>query len=308
MQMTSASWVPFGFLPVYKPEGPTSHDVVAAVRKLLPRSVKVGHTGTLDPFARGVLLLALGKATKFTDAVHRLSKTYAAQVRLGIQTNTLDPTGEVDKELPIQAFDDAQLKRVAGQFTGRFPQVPPVFSAKRVGGKKSYELARKNQAVTLAPKEIEVFTMALRRTDEQTLRLVTTCATGTYVRALGKDIAEALGTCGHLLDLERSGVGPVEAEHCVRLEELTAENLPEYVLPVSKLLPEYPEVALPRAAYSYFIDGRRFRCPEPLPSQFLAKFELNDGRVAAIFRCEYHAEDQLVSPRLLCYLNPDVEK
>jgi len=301
-------WVPFGFLPVLKPEGPTSHDVVAKVRKLLPRSVKVGHTGTLDPFASGVLVLGLGKATKFTDAVHRLAKTYKAHLRLGVRTNTLDPTGTVDLEQPVPDLDPTELETLASRFTGQTMQKPPVFSAKRVGGRKSYELARRNKAVELDPREVTIYSLGIRILDAKTLELTVTCATGTYVRALGRDIAEALGTCGHLIHLERTAIGSIQASSCIPLEALTAENLPDRTLAVSDLLPEYPQIELPRAAYSYFIDGRSYRVKEAMPQQCLATFTSSDGRVAAIFRCEYQEQEKLVHPRLLCYLSPAMEK
>lgn len=301
-------WVPFGFLPVLKPVGPTSHDVVAKVRKLLPRSVKVGHTGTLDPFASGVLLLGLGKATKFTDAVHQLPKTYSAHLKLGVRTNTLDPTGTVDLEAPVPELALKELAGIATQFTGTLQQKPPVFSAKRVGGKKSYELARRNKPVDLEPREVRVHELGIEILDHDLLELTVTCATGTYVRALGRDIAEVLGTCGHLVQLERTAIGSIGTDACISLDDLTPDNLPDHTLPVPDLLPEYPQIELPRVAYSYFIDGRSFRVREAMPQQCLATFKSGDGQIAAIFRCEYQAQEMLVHPKLLCYLSPAMKK
>lgn len=306
--MTKLSdWVPFGFLPIFKPVGPTSHDIVAKIRRLLPRGVKVGHTGTLDPFAEGVLIISVGKATKFTDAVHELPKQYTATLRLGIQTDTLDPTGTITEKVPVPAITAEQIDQASAKFLGRFPQMPPIYSAKKVGGKKSYELARRNQAVTLEPRTVEIMKLDLRQQEDDLFWLDTTCATGTYIRALGRDIAAHLGTVGHLEGLKRTAIGPIAAEACVRMEDLSIETLPQHLIQVSALLPQYPEVALPNAAYGYFIDGRSFNVKEPLPQQFLAVFKIENDQVAAIFRCEYRTKEQLVAPRLLCYLNPAMQ-
>jgi len=304
---TATSWVPFGFLPIFKPAGPTSHDIVAKVRRLLPRGVKVGHTGTLDPFATGVLILGLGKATKFSDAVHELPKTYRALVKLGSQTDTLDPTGKVVEEVAVPKISATTLQQVSAAFLGSYEQMPPIFSAKKVGGRKSYELARRNEAVTLEARTVQIQSLHLEQVNEDTLMLRTTCSTGTYVRSLGRDIAQKLGTVGYLIELEREAVGPITSDACLALDALTVENLPQNMVPVAALLSKYPEIKLPKAAYSHFVDGRSYRVRDPLPSQFLAVFEMAPDQVGAIFRCDYRPDENLVAPRLLCYLNPQLQ-
>ena len=298
-------WYPFVFLPVHKPTGPTSHDLVDRIRRVVGKGVKVGHTGTLDPFASGVLLMAIGKATKFADFVHELPKTYRAVIRLGVETNTLDPTGEVTAEGEVPTLDQASLDRVAEAFTGRISQVPPAFSAKRVNGRKSYELARKNQAVALAPKNITIHHLKLAPLDELRLECEVGCSTGTYVRALARDIGEALGTPAHLESLERTSVGPIGLADCAAPEDLTIENLAQWSRPVSEVVPRFPEVELPYRAYTYLVDGRAFPCETPQPAEFLAVFKRDDV-MGAVFRCAYNAELGQVQPKGLCYLAPDL--
>ena len=297
----SPEFLPFGFLPLNKPVGPTSHDMVAQVRRLLPRDVKVGHTGTLDPFASGVMILALGKATRFSDDVHLLEKSYRAEILLGQRTDTLDKTGTSDLEMPVPDIDAAQLEEVTGRFLGTQQQVPPSFSAKRVKGVKSYELARQNKAVPLKPKQITISKLELELLETNRLACRLTCSTGTYVRALARDLAEALGTCGHLISLVRSSVGSVQLEDCVAPDQCNADTLPQWLLSVPKLLPSYPEIRLQAAALEAFLQGRPFPTAEALPATFLAVFEI-DGQTHAIFRCDYQAVEKRVQPRLRCYL------
>jgi len=295
-------FLPFCFLPLNKPAGPTSHDMVAAVRRMLPRQVKVGHTGTLDPFASGVMILALGKATRFSDDVHLLEKGYLAEIALGRRTNTLDNTGEVDLELPVPELTAAGLAALAERFHGEQLQVPPAFSAKRVGGVKSYALARKNQAVPLAAKKITISALALEATGPDRLLCRVTCSTGTYVRALARDLAEALGTCGHLTGLVRTRVGPILLEHCPMPEQVVPDSLPDWTWPVWKLLPAYPMIHLPATSLEDCLQGRPFSASQALPPTFLACFE-TEGQIHAIFRCEYLSGANLVHPRLRCYLH-----
>jgi len=295
-------WLPFGFLPVLKPEGPTSHDIVARVRRLLPRNIKVGHTGTLDPFASGVLILAIGKATRFTDEVHRLRKRYRAEILLGTRTDTLDPTGETVEEREAPPFDQARLDALAARFIGKQQQTPPIFSAKRVQGRKSYQLARRNRPVALKPVEIEIDALELEKLDERLLACVAQCSTGAYMRALGRDIAEALGTCGCLKSLVRTAIGPVELDHCAQLEDLTRDNLGRWLTPVPELLPQFPEMAVSGGAFTAFMHGRAYPVDEPYPPSFLGVYKDITGRILGVFRCAYEPEIKSLRARMACYI------
>lgn len=302
------NFVPFCFLPINKPVGPTSHDMVDEIRRLLPRSVKVGHTGTLDPFAGGVLILALGKATKFADFVHQVSKRYRAEIRLGEMTDTLDPTGTVVQRLPVPELTREVLDAAARKYTGVVAQMPPAYSAKKINGKKSYELARQGQQPQLKAKTIHIHQITLDVIDEKTLSLDVLCSTGTYVRALARDIGEALGTCGYLTMLERTAIGSVSVDNCVVPEELSPDNLGEFTIPVSEILPQFPEVVLPNAAYTFFVDGRPFVSrDQAYPQQFLGVFKRDNGQIAAIYRCSFDAERGIVRPKQQCWLIPDLQ-
>ncbi|CAM2007917.1 tRNA pseudouridine(55) synthase TruB [Acanthopleuribacter pedis] len=298
------AWYPFVFLPIHKPVGPTSHDMVARVRRLLPRKTKVGHTGTLDPFASGILLMAVGKATKFADFLHELPKQYMAEIRLGVRTNTLDPTGEEDLTMPVPALTPEKLEAVRQSFLGPYDQIPPAFSAKKVQGKKSYQLARKNQAVDLPPKRVTLHELELTQNAPDRLMCRVVCSTGTYVRALARDIGEALGTCASLTTLVRDKVGDVSLDACADVDKLTFEELGRWSLPVSQVLSRFPEVALPHRAYTFFIEGRPFHTDQSLPSEFLAVFKRGE-EMGAVFRCK--ADKGTVAPRGLCYLAPDLQ-
>lgn len=293
-------WVPFGFLALNKPVGPTSHDMVARVRRLLPRKTRVGHTGTLDPFASGVMIIGVGKATRFSDAIHQLGKTYRAQISLGTRTDTLDNTGTVDLELPVPAFDDQELAKVVEQFRGDILQVPPAYSAKKVAGRKAYDLARSNQEVSLKPVALKIHKLHLQRLSETVLECEVTCSTGTYIRSLGRDIGEALGTCAHLSQLERTAVGGLGLASCIDPEGLTADKIPDHLIKVSELLPEIPEVSMPDGAFWELVHGRSFVSEDVLPAEFLAICR-EDDKIKGIFRCEYDPVKAVILPKQLCY-------
>ncbi|MDJ0834869.1 MAG: tRNA pseudouridine(55) synthase TruB [Acidobacteriota bacterium] len=294
----------FCFLPLNKPVGPTSHDMVDHIRKQAPKKLKVGHTGTLDPFASGVLIMALGKATRFAEEVHTLPKSYRATLRLGILTDTLDPTGEVEKKQKVPNFDAKRLRKLEQAFTGTLDQIPPVFSAKKVDGRKSYDLARDNQAVTLKPKQVTIHQLKLKKVDAETIHIDLTCSTGTYVRALGRDLAEALGTCGHLTTLERTAVGSVRVEDCVSPEELTPGNLARFAMPVSSLLSRFPDIPLPPDALPLLLQGRPFPITEMAPATFLGSFYDGQG-VKAVFKCAFDPVASAIHSRMLCYLREE---
>ena len=211
-----------GVLLVDKAEGPTSHDVVAAARKALDTR-RIGHTGTLDPFATGLLVLCVGQATKLAQFLTGLDKSYEATARLGVHTDTLDRTGTVTAETDAwRRLDDAAIRDAFERQRGVIEQVPPTYSAKKVGGKKSYELARAGQAVQLAPAEVEIHGLEVLAIDGAEVRFRIRCSTGTYVRAVARDAGEALGVGAHLTALRRTAVGPFDVARAVSTATLTA--------------------------------------------------------------------------------------
>ena len=279
--------------------------MVGRVRRLLPRKTRVGHTGTLDPFASGVMILGIGKATRFADDVHLLPKSYCGVIRLGSETDTLDPTGEVVKTLPIPAFSDEDLAQIATGLTGELDQMPPAYSAKKIDGKRAYELARNNQKVELKTRRITIHHLGLERQDAQHLLCQVTCSTGPYIRSLARDIGEALGTCGHLISLVRTEVGPLPEKGCAPLDELTVENLPEYLIPVPLVLPHIEERNIGREMAQFLLQGRTWPSEQSFPSDFLAYSRDDQGEICHIFRCAYDPEIGVVRSKMMCYERPD---
>lgn len=208
-----------GFLVVDKPPGITSHDVVAMIRAVTGIE-KVGHTGTLDPFATGVLPLALGGATKLIQFLDESIKVYDATIRLGSKTDTGDPTGVVVEEAPLPTADRAEVEAVLRGFLGDRMQMPPAYSAVKHEGKPLYHYARKGVEVTVEARPVKISGLEILAYDGQELRILITCSRGTYARVLAVEIAQALGSCGHLSALERPRSGPFRLEDAVRMTQL----------------------------------------------------------------------------------------
>ena len=304
-QTPDEPWIPFAFLPLHKPVGPTSHDMVYRLRRLLPRKTKVGHMGTLDPFASGVLIMGIGKATRFMEAVHELPKRYRAHLRPGVSTDTFDNQGEVDREAPLpEDLSQAKLNGIAAQFVGKQAQMPPAFSAKKIAGKKAYELARAKKEVVLKPSEITIHELSLGIYDKATLTMDVTCSTGTYVRALGRDIALALQTVGHLTMLERTQIGDVHVEACVDPETLSSELLAQVCVSVDAVLPQIPCLELPHDALEMFKNGRPLPQNKQWPVLFIGKCIDQTGAIEALYRCVWDAEASALLPKGLCWERP----
>ena len=208
-----------GFLVIDKPAGITSHDVVAMVRACTGVK-KVGHTGTLDPFATGVLPLALGPATKLIRFLDESMKVYDATVQLGQRTDTGDPTGVVVEEKPVPALTETSVRAVLDQFEGELMQTPPAYSAVKKNGKALYKYARAGETVTVDARPITVYGIELLELGETSMRIVIRCGRGTYARVLAEDIAVALGTVAHLTALCRLQSGPFDIDNSLSLDEL----------------------------------------------------------------------------------------
>lgn len=208
-----------GFLIIDKPAGVTSHDVVAAVRAATGVK-KVGHTGTLDPFATGVLPLALGRSTRLIQYLDESIKVYDARVRLGTATDTGDLTGEVVRSAPLPEADEAGVEQILEGFLGERMQEPPAYSAVKVAGKPMYKYARKGEKVRAPARKIHLHALELLSYDREHLRVRITCSRGTYARVLADEIAVALGSAGHLDTLCRDRSGPFLLEDAVSMASL----------------------------------------------------------------------------------------
>lgn len=209
----------FGFLNVYKPKGKTSHDVVAILRRIT-KVKQIGHTGTLDPFAEGVLPICIGKATRLIEYLAD-DKAYIATVQLGSSTTTYDLEGDVvnvsDKRISLEDFEE-----VLHLFRGEISQIPPIYSAIKIKGKKLYEYARNGEEVKIEPRVVNIYKLELLSFDSESQKaeLYVECSKGTYIRSIANDLGEALGCYGHLIKLVRSNAGMFKLEDTVKLEYL----------------------------------------------------------------------------------------
>jgi len=232
-----------GALVVDKPQGKTSHDVVDAVRHLAGFR-QVGHLGTLDPLATGVLVLLLGRTTRLVQFYSGRRKRYTAGFRFGFSTDSYDSDGEAQGPDTAPALDAAMLERLASERIGRFMQMPPIFSAKKVNGRPAYELARKKKEVTLKPVEVEVFEFRLTEVAGSAARFVIECSSGTYIRSLAHEMGQKLGCGAHLSEICRTAVGEFSLEQAWKLDDLAeaarAGKFKGYLIPLEHLLPNLP--------------------------------------------------------------------
>ena len=204
---------------INKPTGWTSFDVVKKVRGIIKEN-KVGHAGTLDPFADGVLVLGTGPDTKKLTDITMASKTYRAELTLGKSTDTQDRDGKISKEAVVPGLTRQTINAVLASFDGIQEQIPPMYSAKQVNGQRLYKLARRNKTVERVPVKITIYQISLLDYNEPVITFEVTCSKGTYVRVLGADIAAKLGTVGHLTALTRTSVGSYHITDAMTIEEL----------------------------------------------------------------------------------------
>lgn len=233
----------FGFLNVYKPQGKSSHDVVAILRRIT-KVKQIGHTGTLDPFAEGVLPICIGKATRLIEYLED-DKAYIGTVKLGESTTTYDTEGEIvnssEKKVSLQ-----EIKTALEKFRGNIQQLPPIYSAIKVNGKKLYEYARKGEEVKIEPREVTIYKLDIVNFDEekQLLELHIECSKGTYIRSIAHDLGEVLGCYGHLIKLVRTKAGMFEIKNSIKLDSIqTVENIKnKLIYPLEYL--NYPKYEL----------------------------------------------------------------
>lgn len=227
-----------GFLLVDKPEGPSSHDVVAAARRALGVK-RVGHAGTLDPPASGLLVLGVGAATRLLSWVQRLEKTYQARGVLGVRTSTLDAAGEVVSTSPVEVTEQA-LREALGRLVGEIDQTPPAVSAVKVGGERAYKKVLRGETVELQARRVLVYEIDLVDFDPPSFGIRVRCSAGTYVRSLVADVGETLGCGAHVVTLRRTAIGHLRVEDAVVPDAID----PEALMPVAAALAHLPRVDL----------------------------------------------------------------
>jgi tRNA pseudouridine55 synthase len=244
--------VPSGWIILDKPLGLGSTQAVAAVKRNLReagfgKAVKVGHGGTLDPLASGVLPIALGEATKLAGRMLDATKAYEFTVRLGEETDTLDLEGEVIARSPVRPCR-AEIEAVLPRFTGPIAQIPPAYSALKVGGERAYDLARAGETVELASRDVTILSLDLLNFAGNSATLLATVSKGTYIRSLARDIAQALGTCGTVTMLRRTKAGPFDLSQVITLDKLNeigqGARLELMTLPLEAGLDDIPAIDL----------------------------------------------------------------
>lgn len=228
-----------GVIVIDKDEKMTSFDVVAKIRRLC-QTKKVGHTGTLDPDATGVLPVCIGNATRAADIMtDNGKKRYTALLRLGTATDTFDASGKVTATKNSFDVSDEQLSSVSAEFEGDILQTPPMYSAIKVDGKKLYQLAREGKDIQLKPRKVNIEYIKILSRSGNDILMDVACSKGTYIRSLCNDIGKALGTYGHMAALRRTASGAFKIENAVKLSELTKENTSGFLIPTSELF-DYP--------------------------------------------------------------------
>lgn len=211
-------------LIIDKTPGPTSFDVVRDVKRIFAQNgIKVGHAGSLDPFASGVLIVLLGKATKLSNALLNADKSYRATLKLGESTDTMDRTGKVDKQAEVPPLIPADVERLLKSFEGEWLQTPPMYSAKKIHGVRLYELARQNINVRRLPIPVQLYRMDLLSVESPFIHFEVHCSKGTYIRSLADELGRRLGSVGHLHELRRLTCGEFHLGESITLESLRAD-------------------------------------------------------------------------------------
>jgi len=264
-----------GALVVQKPSGRTSHDVVEVVRRLLGFR-QIGHLGTLDPLATGVLVLLLGRATRLARFYSGRRKRYACTMRFGFSTDTYDADGKPMGPDQAPQLSRQEIEPLVAEFTGRLLQTPPAYSAKKIAGRPAHELARKNRPVELKPVEVEVFEFRIEGIEGPRMRCTIECGSGTYIRSLAHDLGARQGTGAHLEEISRLAVGEFALDQAVTLDELQSAarqgRAAELVIPLERLLPELPRATVLPVVERRVRHGARFTLPlaQIQPAQFTA--------------------------------------
>lgn len=244
-----------GIIVINKPSGYTSHDIVSKIRKKL-NIKKVGHTGTLDPLATGVLPILLGTGTKLSQYLINHDKEYIATIKLGVKTDTGDIEGQVIEEKQVPEISKESANDVLKSFLGPQKQVPPMYSAIKVNGKKLYEYARQGEKIEIEPRSIEIYSIELLELGQEQMKIKVACSKGTYIRTLCEDIAEKLETVGTMSALQRTKVGEFDLEKAITVEELENEQIVQNsLITPEQLFINKPEIKLVSEELVKFLNG-----------------------------------------------------
>lgn len=294
-----------GFLNINKPHGATSRDAVSRVQRLV-KPLKVGHAGTLDPLATGVLVIAIGQATRLIDEAQKLGKGYRAEFRFGQSSPGDDLESEVTHHTDLPLPTREQIEANLSQFIGDILQRPPAFSAIKVKGKRAYQLARSGKEVELQARPVRIDELHVVSYKPPTLTLDIHCGSGTYIRSLGRDLAASLGTFAVMSALTRTAVGPFELEDAMELEHLSIESFASHLASPLTVLPTMKRVKVEADAIEQLRLGRVCR----VDNSSIDSKELNEEPIAAIDHegaliaiGEWKSDQQLFQPRKL-FISP----
>ncbi len=271
-----------GFLNINKPSGISSRAAVDRVLRLVPRGLKVGHAGTLDPLASGVLVVAIGSATRLIDRVQQMTKRYRATFQLGQSSPTEDTEGEITLLDDAPQPSDEQLAAAAKTFVGDILQRPPIFSALKVGGRRAYALARKGAEVELEPRPITVHRLDVVEYRYPQVVLDIECSSGTYVRSLGRDLAEHLGSAAVMSALVRTGIGTFHLEDAWLIHEACASELAARLEPPERALGKLPRIILTQLEHEAIVHGRAIVRDTAPSGVEIAAFDARDVLIAIL--------------------------
>lgn len=282
-----------GLLNLNKPIGVTSRDVVNQVSRPL-RKAKVGHAGTLDPLASGVLVVCVGPATRLIEYVQRMPKTYRATIRLGATSDTLDADGQVAEMVDPRIPSEDEIRHALGEQVGTISQMPPQFSALKIGGQRAYDLARSGQTVELEARRVEVYRIELLHYEWPKLDIQIDCGSGTYIRSIARDVGEILG-CGGLIEvLTRTQIGPFSQRSALDPESLSRETIPGLLSPASEALAGLRRMSLDIQEVSRVARGQSLIVRDRFGPGEVALFDPNGNLVAV---AEVEADGFRLSPR-----------
>ena len=253
-----------GIIVINKEKGCTSHDIVYKIRKMF--NTKVGHTGTLDPNATGVLPILLGKGTKISKYLIEHDKEYEVVLQQGVKTTTADEEGEIieEKEVLKESLEQLEIERILKSFIGKIKQMPPKYSAIKVNGKKLYEYARKGQEVEIKPREVEIYNIEITniQKEKKQIEFKVSCSKGTYIRTLCEDIAEKMRTVGYMKELKRTKVGNFNIKQAITLEQLQEkENIK--IITIEEMFKDKEEIILEDSKITLLLNGVKMNMKKP---------------------------------------------
>ncbi len=276
-----------GILSIDKPSGLSSHDVVNKVRRVAGMR-RIGHTGTLDPLATGLLIICLGRATRLAEYLIGQRKRYEASIRLGQETDTFDAEGTIVDEKPLEVTV-SQIRGAMDSFRGEINQVPPAYSAVKIAGQPLYKRARQGEAVTRPERKVTIYEFNLQRWQPPYLEVCIVCSSGTYIRSIAHDLGQALGCGGYLADLRRLAIGNFTIQDALPLQELKPENLDTYLQPIDAAVRHLPHLILDRAEATRLFHGLSIPVRIGQPAEPLVRAYDERGQFVGILtRVEQH--------------------